>query len=237
MSMQFFASLLAVALVTHVAVAADPTTRPANWQIIRVAGDVAAPEAYEVDDPKEGLVTHFRHGTARVTTALPEDYPAPTPPEAIEVKKYPVVRQAVVSGEGAARGGFWPLFRHISSRDIAMTAPVVMTGDPSDGGEGESSMAFLYRTDDLGPTGDMEDNVVVEDAGDGLFLSLGMQGNRQDAVDVAVARLEAWLDMQEGPAKWQRVEGPARLLGYNGPSVRRDRQWWEVQIPVEWSEE
>jgi hypothetical protein len=233
MRLPFLATLLLAVSSAN----ATPTTQPAAGEVLRVSGNIAPPEAIERNDPKEGPVTHYRSGTAVVQTALPEGYPPPTPPGAIEVKHYPSVRQAIISGEGAARGGFWPLFRHISSRDIAMTAPVVMTGDPADGGDGESSMAFLYRSDDLGPIGDMEDDVVVEDTEGGIFLSLGMQGARDDAADVGVARLGAWLDQQDGPGKWVQVDGPVRVLGYNGPAVRRNLQWWEVQIPIEWVKE
>lgn len=66
--------------------------------------------------------------TASITTELPVGYPAPTPPGAIDLKRYPSVRRAQVSGKtGADAGtnvGFFPLFNHISRRQIAMTSPV-----------------------------------------------------------------------------------------------------------------
>ena len=89
------------------------------------------------------------------SAALPEAWPELTPVGSVEVKSYPTYRAAVVRGVDV-RGGMEPmfmtLFDHISRRDIAMTAPVEMTyGDASS--SSMTSMAFLYRTTDLGATG------------------------------------------------------------------------------------
>ncbi|GIW74272.1 MAG: hypothetical protein KatS3mg103_0794 [Phycisphaerales bacterium] len=58
-----------------------------------------------------------------------------------------------------------------------------------------------------------------------------------------VRRLETWLESQRdvnpGPdgrpahGRWQ-ASGAPRVLGYNGPSVPRRNQWWEVQQPIVW---
>ncbi len=225
---------LAISTAAGVAVAAEPATRPAEGDVIRVYGDVAAPEAVEAKAKDGSTETHWHAGDAKVLTPLPESYPPPTPPGAIELKTYPVVRQAIVDGEGSGRGAFWPLFMHITRRDIAMTAPVVMTGRSVGDDEKDDSMAFLYRSIDLGPVGDAENDVVVEDTEPGVFLSIGLQGRRGDnPVEEARAELQAWLAGQEGDVVWQATDGPVRLLGYNGPDRPQNLQWWEVQIPVE----
>jgi hypothetical protein len=59
---------------------------------------------------------------------LPEGFPPPTPEGQIEVKQYPAYRSATVRYSGelsmAANRAFDPLYRHISSNNISMTAPV-----------------------------------------------------------------------------------------------------------------
>ncbi|MEL6397208.1 MAG: heme-binding protein [Planctomycetota bacterium] len=163
---------------------------------------------------------------------LPAGYPRPTPPGAMEIKRYPSVRRAYVEGGGDARRsssrGFWPLFRHISDRDIAMTAPVEMDYEME--GDAEWRMAFLYRTEDLGPTGNAEDGVVVDDSPEVTVLSLGIMGGRSGrTIAEAEAALDAWLASRDD---WQAT-GDKRWMGYNGPSQRRDLQWWELQFVIE----
>ncbi len=180
-------------------------------------------------------------GDASITTPLPEGYPAPTPPGAIEIKHYPSVRRAQITlegGEGTARrqnSGFWPLFRHIEANGIAMTAPVEMdyTGMGPDGeGDLESwTMAFLYRTRDLHPTGTdaSDDRVVIVDSEPVTVLSVGYTGDSTMLrVRAEVFRLNKWI---EGQDEWEIVGDP-RSFGYNGPSVSRNRRWGEVQIPI-----
>lgn len=92
------------------------------WVVRRVGGDMEA----SVERTEAG----FRAGTSEIDTPLPEGYPDPTPPGAIEIKRYPSVRRAEVSGRVLAdlgmNSGFWPLFRHIERRGIEMTSPVEM---------------------------------------------------------------------------------------------------------------
>ncbi len=54
---------------------------------------------------------------------LPQGFPTYTPVGTIEVKHYPAYRMATSSG-------FWPLFLHIQSKGIAMTAPVEVQYKP-----------------------------------------------------------------------------------------------------------
>ena len=186
---------------------------------------------------------NYRHGPMFIGSPLPEGYPRPTAPGVVEIKRYPTVRRAEVEGVGSARGGsrggFFPLFRHITDRGIAMTAPVEMdygvAGESFDSeriAEGESAwrMSFLYRESDLGPTGEAERGVRVVDAEPVIVLAMGLRGElTRDRVLDAEAALTAWV---EKSPEWQKT-GKKRWMGYNGPAQRRGLQWWEVQLIIE----
>lgn len=208
----------------------------------RVGGDADARlEIVEqaVDNPSDAARGKlYRSGEVSTGTKLPVGYPAPTPPGAIEIKSYPVVRRAEVSGEMADgspnRRGFYPLFRHISREGIPMTAPVEMEYEMGPDGEPDGwTMAFLYESEADGPTGEARGGVVVTDAPPVTVLSLGVQGRGRlgGGDEGRAAPLVEWIESSEA---WRRVEGaPVRVLSYNGPSVPPSRQWWEVQLVVE----
>ncbi|MHC4219788.1 MAG: heme-binding protein [Planctomycetota bacterium] len=167
-----------------------------------------------------------------VEAPLPDGYPPPTPPGAIELKRYPTVRRAEVSGDGDPdrnrRGSFWSLFNHIKKRDIAMTSPVEVDfrDDPT---ESRWTMSFLYRTPDLGPAGPAG-SVTVVDTEPVTVVSVGARGPYGRAtVDQGLEQLTAWLDSQ---SEWERA-GEPRALYYNGPSIPNERKWAEIQIPVQ----
>ncbi len=168
----------------------------------------------------------YRAGPCVVESPLPEGYPPPTAPGAIELKHYPSVRRAEYGGDaGAGFRGFFPLFRHISRRDIAMTAPVEMDFE-----EDGTTMSFLYRVPELGPTGEAENGVRVVDTEPALVLAIGMQGPRnQRTIDAARQKLDAWLAESDAYTATDR----ARWVGYNGPSVPVRNQWWELHLFVE----
>jgi hypothetical protein len=67
-------------------------------------------------------------GYNAATAPLPDDFPQPTPDGKIEVKSYPAYRSGTYGYSGplrqAAEVAFEPLYRHISSNNIGMTAPV-----------------------------------------------------------------------------------------------------------------
>lgn len=179
----------------------------------------------------------YRFGRSLIEAPLPAGYPEPTPPGAIDLKKYPSVRRAEFtrSGnpDGGMNGGFWPLFNHIKSRDIAMTSPVEMDYDGMPvSGEGRPekwTMSFLYRTADLGPTGDAG-NVIVVDTDAMTVVSIGLVGQYgMRRVREGMEQLESWL--AANPA-WQ-VAGSPRAFWYNGPYVGDARKWSEIQVPVE----
>lgn len=199
----------------------------------RVGGDL------EIEIEQRGF-SYFAAGSS-ITTPLPDGYPAPTPPGAIEIKHYPSVRRAEVTVEGevnpdrAQNASFWPLFRHIQANGIAMTAPVEMEykGLAADGkGDLEQwTMSFLYRTPDLHPTGTDKDNekVVIIDTDPVTVLSSGYLGDYNLLrVRAELFRLNRWL---EDNSEWEAA-GEPRSFGYNDPSVRRSRRWGEVQIPI-----
>ena len=201
---------------------------PADWTVQRVGGDLDAAVS-----TKRG---EYRFGRMRIESALPEGYPAPTPPGAIELKRYPAVRRAEVSGSADPDRGrnnaFWPLFQHIKRREIAMTSPVEMDyrDFSADGEPGSWTMSFLYRTADLGPTG-RDGAVTVADAPAVTVISVGVRG-RYDMgnYSAGIAALEQWL--KDHADEWRRA-GDGRAFYYNSPFVREADKWSEVQIPVE----
>ncbi len=177
----------------------------------------------------------FRAGVCEIDTPLPEGYPEPTPPGAIDIKTYPSVRRAEVRGRGTPDVGmnsaFWPLFNHIKSHDIAMTTPVEIDYrdmNSRDSSSRDWSMAFLYRTTDMNQPGE-EGEVVVRDAQPVTVVAIGLKGNySMSLVRRGMETIEAWL--ADNP-QWQPA-GSWRSLYYNGPSLLWWNKWAEVQLPV-----
>lgn len=210
----------------------EPEPMDPGEVLARVQGDVEVEER-----PQPDGATFFYAGVHRVATPLPEGYPRPTPPGAIEVKKYPAVRRATYSGKGKGPNGmknsaigFWPLFAHIKTRGIAMTAPVEIEYKGLEAGEEARrwSMSFLYRSQDLGPEGSYG-SIAVEDAEPVTVFAVGLAGDAtREKVDEALRELEQAI---EDSKEWRR-DGEPRVLGYNGPDVRQKDRWSEVQIPV-----
>lgn len=157
---------------------------------------------------------------------MPRGFPAYTPVGRIELKKYPAYRKA--SASGAAE--FWTLFRHIQKNSVKMTAPVEMDyGDPSDARPQERSMSFLYERPDQGAAG-KQGSVEVIDVPEMTVLSIGCRGSRtRAAVAEAREKLVKYLADKKGE---YTIAGPVRVMGYNSPFVPRDKNFFEVQIPV-----
>ncbi|HEU5116176.1 MAG TPA: heme-binding protein [Isosphaeraceae bacterium] len=170
---------------------------------------------------------------------LPVGFPDATAPGQIEVKHYPAYRSAVAEGQGMSATSsdflFWPLFRHIQSKNIAMTAPVINTYRSPElletpGAKGEVTMEFLYREPTQGETGPDGRVVTVRDHPASDYLCLGYQGHMdQKAMQEGVAKLRTWLDEHKGE---YTPDGPPRRLGYHGPMTEEAQRLWEVQIPV-----
>ncbi len=166
---------------------------------------------------------------------IPENYPAPTPPDAIEIKHFPSVRRAEISGTSDAQQASWnsfmPLFNHIKEREIAMTSPVEMdyegmsSDDPS---VDRWTMSFLYRTQELGPTG-TDGRIEIVDTEPVKMLCIGLRGAYGMRTTArGLAELEGWLAGQD---EWEQA-GPPRGCSYNGPYVPNRRKWAEVQLPI-----
>ena len=81
---------------------------------------------------------------------------------------------------------FFSLFNHIQRKNVAMTAPVVMTYQAEilehADTKGDVSMEFLYRTPDQGKAGPGVGAVKVEDFPAGTFVCLGVQGEMKEKV-------------------------------------------------------
>lgn len=205
---------------------------PPIGSVARVGGDLNA--------RAEWTGGAFRSGSSHIDTPLPEGYPPPTPPGAIEIKTYPVVRRAEVSGrvwpELGMNLAFFPLFNHIKRRGIEMTSPVEMdyrglsVSDPQ-GAAGDWSMAFLYRRVEQGPLGrdERDGRVSVIDSQPMTVVSVGLRGGYGLArTREGLAILGEWLDANP---EWTPA-GPVRVLHYNGPDTRERDRWQEVQVPV-----
>jgi SOUL heme-binding protein len=213
-----------------------PIDIPAVGTARRIGGDLRA----AATEPSPGV---FRFDRCLIDTPLPEGYPPPTPPGAIDLKSYPSVRRAEYRGTTApdlgSNIGFFPLFNHIKRRDIAMTSPVEMdyrgiNWQPADGGDVKPeswTMSFLYRKAEQGPAGDdpKDRRVVVVDMLPVTVVSLGARGGY--GFQVARRRMEElskWLDANP---QFERAGDP-RAFHYNGPDRRNADKWSEVQWPV-----
>lgn len=169
---------------------------------------------------------------------LPQGFPAPTAPNRIEVKTYPAYRGAAVRQDGdlaaATQLAFGPLFQHISSNDIGMTAPVearypqALLTETENSRQGEAEVSFLYENPTVNPSR-VAPNVTVVDTQPMTVVSLGQQGSYDyDAFEAGMARLRQWL--AEHP-EYEVVGAPRRLL-YDGPFTPPPFKRSEIQVPI-----
>ncbi|MGB3308937.1 MAG: heme-binding protein [Nodosilinea sp.] len=169
---------------------------------------------------------------------LPEGFPPPTAEGEIEIKSYPQYRAATVQVTGdlanASSRGFSPLFRHISSNDISMTAPVE-TRYPTatlQGGaavQGEAAVSFLYRSLDIVPQ-EVAQDVQVEDIPPMTVVSIGVRGGyNYDIYTRSIERLQAWLLAHPD----YTVAGLPRRFFYDGPYIPDPLKRSDIQIPVQ----
>jgi hypothetical protein len=158
----------------------------------------------------------------------PEGFPLPTPVGEIEIKKYPAYRKAET--DMSVNRAFWTLFSHIKNENIAMTAPVEIDyGKVRNTELKEQRMAFLYGKPNLGEAG-KDKTVDVIDNPAATVVSIGVRGpQNKDSILAAQSRLEAWLESEK--TSWASA-GSLRIMAYNSPFVPRDRNFYEVQIPV-----
>lgn len=158
--------------------------------------------------------------------AMPVGWPQPTTLEEIELKRYPTTRLARAEMGSSTFGPFMSLFRHISQRDIPMTVPVATELEGEDARE--VTMDFLYQGPNVG-TIESDGTVRVLDVEPATFVSLGQRGRSTNArIQAALAELHAYVAGRDhlAPTPGERV------LEYNGPSVRGERRYFEVQLAV-----
>ena len=157
---------------------------------------------------------------------MPRGFPEYTPIGQVEVKQYPAYRKA--SATGVAE--FWTLFSHIKKNNVQMTAPVEMDyGDPKAKKPSDRSMSFLYPSVDHGSTG-KHGTVEVLDVPAMSVVSIGCRGHQTpEAIATARQKLLDYLGDREDQ---YAIDGSMRVMGYNSPFVPRDKNFFEVQIPV-----
>jgi effector-binding domain-containing protein len=172
---------------------------------------------------------------------LPQGFPSPTPEGEIEVKQYPAYRAATVRYSGelsqAANRAFDPLYRHISSNNISMTAPVearypVSTLEAGEMGtpdeRGEALVSFLYRSTDVYPQ-EIAQNIQVEDIAAMTVVSLGLKGSYDySSYQQSIAQLREWLAQHPE----YTVVGSPRRFFYDAPYVPEPLKRSEIQIPI-----
>jgi hypothetical protein len=172
---------------------------------------------------------------------LPDGFPQPTPSGKIEVKQYPAYRSGTYSYTGklsqAANESFTPLFQHISSNGISMTAPVearypiatleeLPSSKPDEVGQVEVS--FLYRNKDVQPK-QIAEGIKVENHSAITVVSIGVSGPyTYAAYQENLARLRNWL--AEHPS--YVATGLPRRFFYDSPFTPDAFKRSEVQIPI-----
>ncbi len=167
----------------------------------------------------------------RVEAELPQGFPGFAAVGEVELREYPAYRMARTAVRGGSYSAFWPLFRHIESNGIAMTAPVQMDyANADDGSARPATMAFLYGDPSIAPRSTARGVDVVEVPA-ATVLSIGAIGNdTKDRIEELEATLRGFLAAPD--CAWQAA-GPLRTMGYNSPMVSRDRRYFEVQLPVQ----
>lgn len=163
---------------------------------------------------------------------LPEGFPLPGEPGKVIEKRYPRARSYSASG----RGAFMKCFAYLAKNKHEMTAPVVMEYDNDPGVEVNGDdmpvpvkrMHFLLEKiaqDEPGTDGE----VTVADMAELHVLSIASQGRMTAG---RIQELEKKLrDHLAGRADLHAA-GSVRILGYNGPAVPREKVYWEVQLPI-----
>ena len=180
-------------------------------------------------------------GYNAVSAPLPEGFPPPTPSGKIEIKHYPAYRAGTITYEGqlaqATNAAFEPLYRHISSNNIAMTAPVearypLVTLQESQEGKpnehGQAEVSFLYRSPNIQPQ-QLDPGIKVEDHAPTTVVSIGIKGPYSYAsYQEHLEQLREWLTQHPG----YTVIGPPRRFFYDSPFIPDAIKRSEVQIPL-----
>lgn len=182
------------------------------------------------------LITIQKNTQEAMSAPLPIGFPAPTAHNQIEIKQYPAYRSGTYTHEGnlrdATRYSFNPLFQHISSNNIAMTAPVEARY-PIDSIDqpiqtGTVKVSFLYGNSEINPQTVAQD-IQVEEHPPMLVVSLGLQGAYGYAsYQENVTKLKQWLTAHPE----YEVAGEPREFLYDSPNTPSGLKRREIQIPI-----
>jgi len=174
--------------------------------------------------------------TKAMSAPLPLGFPSPTAHDQIEVKRYPAYRSGTYTFEGNLNEGtnvsFNPLFRHISSNNISMTAPVEVRYPISTMDQpvqtGKARVSFLYNNIGVNPQQVAQD-IEVEDHPSMLVVSLGVQGKYgYQNLQQHIAKLKLWLISHPQ----YQIAGEPREFLYDSPFTPDPLKRREVQIPI-----
>ena len=151
----------------------------------------------------------------------------PTDPKANEIKVLPsgVLLKSTAPGNYFDNGGrlFGPLFRYISSNDIAMTTPVEATID-------DSAMMFWVAPDEVDKVVGSNKDVEVLKISERTVAARGVKGGySQSNFNKTRDALKQWLATQ---TDW-RATGEPYGVYWNGPFTPWFLKTAEVHIPVE----
>lgn len=144
----------------------------------------------------------------------------------IEIKTLPaahlIASQTDQSYFSNGNGLFRPLFRYISSRDIAMTTPVEAEINPG-------IMYFYIGEEAIEKAREATKEVTVHQLPDRIVASIGARGGYSEGnFNEAEAELKQWLSKQTD----YTIAGEARGVFWNGPFTLGFLKRFEVHIPV-----
>jgi hypothetical protein len=161
-----------------------------------------------------------------ILMAAEEAFP-PTHPGTIEIKTLPagILLKSTVDGNYFDNGGklFGPLFRYISSNDIAMTTPVEAVID-------DAAMLFWVAPSEVEKVRGSTATVEVLEIPERTVAARGTKGSySQTNYQETREALEAWLAEQ---TDWRATGDPYGVY-WNGPFTPWFMKTAEVHIPVE----
>ena len=173
---------------------------------------------------------------------LPDGFPEPTFDRKIEVKHYPAYRSGTYTYRGklsqAANESFGPLFQHISSNGIGMTAPVearypsitleeLPNAKPDE--MGQADVSFLYRNGSVQPK-QIAQEIKVENHSAVKVVSIGIRGPyTYVSYQENLEHLQDWLAKHPSYV----VAGLPRRFFYDSPFIPDMFKRSEVQIPIQ----
>jgi effector-binding domain-containing protein len=152
---------------------------------------------------------------------------SPTAPDITEVKTLPAGVLLKSSGQGSyfedSNRLFRPLFRYISSRDIAMTTPVETTIE-------SAAMFFWVAPKEVDKVDGDAEGVEVIRVAERKVASLGARGGySQSNFEKTRDKLLTWLSEQPEIV----TAGEAYVVYWNGPFTPWFLKRYEVHVPVQ----